>query len=162
MILYMEKRSFSWSHPLPVKDRSGHPRYTVTGDAYAPGKRLAVLDLAGRTAVSIRQRFPALFPRYELEVYGKPAANLIKDLRFFPPQYTISSLPWTLRGSVSKCDYTLMQGDLLLASCHPDPAQPERLLLDFQTQTQTETLSALGIMMTVNCVLTFQASSGNR
>ncbi len=157
MTLYMNQRAFSWGRVLPLTDSSGHTRYTVTGDAYAPGKRLWVLDLAGRTAVSIRQSFPALFPRYELEVYGKPGLSITKDLRFSPPQYTISPQPWTLRGSVSACDYTLIQGDAPFASCHPDPEQPGLLALEFQSQNQTEILSALGVMVAANCVLTFQA-----
>lgn len=159
MTLYMDQRAFSWGHALPLTDPAGHTRYTVTGDAYAPNKRLWVLDLAGRMAVSIRQSFPALFPRYELEIYGKPGLRLIKDLRFSPPQYTISPQCWTLQGSVSTCDYTLMRDDTPLAACHPVPEQPGLLAMEFQSQNQAEALSALGIMVTVNCVLTFQAPS---
>ena len=152
MVLYMDRHSFSWNIPLPLTDPSGHVRYTITGDAYAPGRRLQVLDLAGRTAVSIRQSFPSLFPRYELEVYGKPVCSLIKDLRFLPPQYTVSPLPWTLHGSVQAHDYALMQAEVAIASCQPDPLHPGLLTLELFSENQTELLTALGIMVTVNCV----------
>lgn len=151
MVLNMDRLAFSWDIPLPLTDQSGHVRYTITGDAYAPGKRLQVLDLAGRTAVSIRQRFPSLFPLYELEVYGKPVCSLIKDLRFSPPQYTLSSPPWNLHGSVQAHDYTLMQAEETIASCRPDPRQPGLLMLELFSETQTELLTALGLMVTVNC-----------
>ena len=158
MTLYMDRRAFSWDYPLPLLDQHHRTRYTVTGDAYAPGKRLRVLDLSGRTAVSIRQRFPSLLPRYELEVYGKPVGALVKDLRCAPIQYTVENLGWTLSGSVARWDYALVREQTPLALCRPSPDADG--LLELSLPEGNSALSALGVMVTVNCVLAFQVSSG--
>lgn len=149
--LYMEKSAFSWGRPLALTDKNGRTRYTVNGDAYAPGKRLDILDLAGKKAVSVRQRLPSLFPRYEIEVYGKPVAVLIKDLRTNPPSLRIETPDWTLSGSVSVCDYELLRGEAALAASRPVPDSPGVLALT--CPDPPETLAALGVLVTVNCIL---------
>ena len=50
MKLFMQQKGFAWGQPMPLWDKGGHTRYTVTGDAYSLGKRLHVHDLAGREA----------------------------------------------------------------------------------------------------------------
>lgn len=155
MTLYMERNAFSWGRRLPLTEKNGHTRYTLISDPYGPRKQLQVLDLAAEKAVSVQQSFPSLFPRYEIEVYGKPVGAVQKDLRFTPPQYTIERPGWTMDGSVSRCDYTLLRDNTPLASCHPMPEKPGYLTLEFHDRA--ETLPALGVMMIINCVLTFQA-----
>lgn len=156
MTLYMKKDAFSWGRPLALTDKNGRTRYTVDGDAYAPGKRLNILDLAGKTAVSVRQRFPSLFPRYEIEVYGKPVAALIKDLRTSPPSLRIETLGWTLAGSVSACDYELLRGETELAASRPVSGSPGILALT--CPDPPEALAALGVLVTVNCILSPQST----
>lgn len=155
MTLYMEKHAFSWGRPLALTEKNGRTRYTVDGDAYAPGKRLHILDLAEKTAVSVRQRFPSLFPRYEIEVYGKPVAALIKDLNFSPPSLRIEPLGWTLTGSVSACDYELLRGGAPLAASRPVPGSPGVFALT--CPDPPEALSALGVLVAVNCILSPQS-----
>lgn len=154
--LYMEKSAFSWGCPLALTDKNGRTRYTVDGDAYAPGKRLHIIDLAGKTAVSVRQRLPSLFPRYEIEVYGKPVAALIKDLRTNPPNFRIETLDWALTGSVSACDYALVRGETALAASRPVSGSPGVLALT--CPNPPETLPALGVLVTVNCILSPQST----
>ena len=50
MKLFMQQKGFAWGQPMPLWDKGGHTRYTVTGDTYSLGKRLHVHDLAGREA----------------------------------------------------------------------------------------------------------------
>ena len=155
MTLYMETSAFSWGRPLPLTDKNGRTRYTITSNAYAPRKQLQVLDLAMQNAVSIRQSLPSLFPRYEIETYGKPVGAVRKDLRFSPPQYRIEQPDWTLDSSVSGRDYTLLRNNVSVAACHSLVEKPGYFALEFYSQS--ETLTALGIMIILNCVLTFQS-----
>lgn len=149
MTLYMESRAFSWGRSLPLTDKDGRTRYTLTGNAYALRRQLQILDLAGRTAVSIRQSLPSLFPRYELEVYGKPLGAVVKDLRCAPPQYALEIPGWTLEGSVSDGDYRLFRSDVLAADCHPAADRDGLWALEFHNQT--DPLPSLAVMVTLNC-----------
>lgn len=155
MKLYMQKDVFRWGVPLPLRDRSGRTRYTVVSDAYALGKRLHVIDLAGREAVYIHQQIPSLFPRYQVEVYGRPVAEVVKDLSYFRPRYTIEMLDWEVLGSLGGCDYELTQESATVASCRP---QPEGDMLALEFLDRSLELAALGVILTLNCLLAPQES----
>lgn len=152
MKLYMKQDSFVWGRPLPVCDRVGHIRYTVTGDAFSFGKRLHVVDLAGRKAIYVRQRIPALLPTYDIEVYGRPVGTLIKEQNHLRPSYHVEPLNWALSGSLSVGEYELMQGTLVIAanhSIHENGASS--FLMEFHDRA-TE-LTAFGVFLTLNCIL---------
>ncbi len=156
MKLYMPKDSFRWGVPLALKDRSGRTRYTVTSDAYALGKRLHVTDLSGREAVYIRQAIPSLFPRYQVEVYGRPVTEVVKDLSYFRPRYAIEDLEWEVLGALGACDYEITHHSTVVASCRPQPDQPDTLALEFYDRSAD--LAALGVILAINCVLAPQES----
>lgn len=156
MTLYLDKRAFSWGHPLPLTDQTGRLRYTITSDAYAPRKHLLVLDLAHQPAVSILQSLPSLFPRYEIETYGKPVGTVQKDLRFSPPQYHIDPPAWVLEGSAAIHEYTLLQNQAPIAVCRPHSENPGHLVMEFQNSP--DALTALGIMIVLNCALPFHTA----
>lgn len=153
MTLYMQKDKFQWGIPMPLEDRSGRTRYTVHSDAYALGKRLHVTDLAGREAIYIRQVIPSLFPKYEIEVYGRPMASIIKDLRFFHPRYVMEPDDWEISGFLTGSSYELSFCGTILAACRSQPGE-DRLALEFHDCT--EELTALGIILAVNCLLSPQ------
>ncbi len=151
MKLYLQRDAFRWDRPLPLADKSGRPRYLLTGDAYSLGKRLHVTDLAGREAVYVRQQVPSLFPRYAIEVYGKPVGEIYKDLTFLRPRYTIEPLDWEIMGSVGTCDYEITWQKTTVAACRPQEGRTDPVLvLDFYDRTAE--LAALGVMLTLNCV----------
>ena len=157
MKLYMQKDGFRWGGSQPLTDRSGRTRYTVSGEAYSHGRRIHVTDLAGREAIYIRQVIPSLFPRYEIEVYGKPVAELKKDLTFAHPRCTIESLGWEVMGSLGRRKYEILLEGRTLCASGPDPENPDRLLLSLSADKQ-ELLTALGVMLTINCIFATQES----
>lgn len=155
MRLYMKLDSFNWGTPLPLADRSGRTRYTLTGDAYSLGKRLHVTDLAGREAVYVHQKVPSLFPRYAIEVYGKPVAEIYKDLTFLRPRYTIEALDWEIMGTLGACDYEITWQSSVVAACRPlEDDSGQYLSMEFYDRTAE--LPALGVLLTVNCIFAAQ------
>ena len=157
MKLYMPKDTFRWGVPLPLRDKSGRTRYTVDSDAYALGKRLHVTDLAGREAVYIHQQIPSLFPRYQVEVYGRPMAQVVKDLSYFRPRYAIEMVDWELLGALGECDYEITCHNVMVASCRPQPSQEgDMLVLEFLDRSWD--LAALGVILALNCLLAPQES----
>ena len=157
MKLYMQKEAFRWGEPMPLRDKAGRTRYTVNSDAYALGKRLHVTDLAGREAVYIRQVVPSLFPKYEVEVYGRPVAAIVKDLSYFRPRYVIEELDWEVLGSLAACDYEISWQSSVVACCRPQQGETGDILaLEFYDRR--EELASLGVMLTINCLLAPQES----
>lgn len=158
MKLYMPKDGFRWGVPLLLKDRSGRTRYTVTSDAYALGKRLHVTDLSGREAVYIHQAIPSLFPRYQVEVYGRPVTEVVKDLSYFRPRYAIESLEWEVLGTLGACDYEITWHNTVVASCRPQQNQAGEDVLALEFYDRSSDLAALGVILAINCVLAPQES----
>lgn len=157
MKLFMQQKGFSWGQPMPLWDKGGHTRYTVTGDAYSLGKRLHVHDLAGREAIYIHQKIPSMFPSYEIEVYGKPVGSIVKDLTFLRPRYSVAELGWELCGTMGICDYELTWQNSVVAANHPVQGQ-RGALFAMEFYDRTAELSALGVLLTINCILAPQES----
>ena len=155
MKLYMEQL-FRWGVTQELRDSAGRTRYYLTGDAYSLGKRLHVTDLAGREAIFIRQAVPSLFPRYEIEAYGRPVGELVKDLTFSRPRCTIEALGWEVSGSLGARAYSISRGGSIVAVSRPDPAEPERMELDLPDPAAE--LTALGVMLVINCIFADQES----
>lgn len=155
MKLYMQNGAFHWGSPVALFDKSGRTRYTLTSDAYSLGKRLHVIDLAGREAIYIYQQIPSLFPRYEIEVYGKPVGEIVKDLTSIRPRYTMESLEWEIMGSVGTCDYEITRHNAAIASSRPHHTSSGDVLV-LEVYERAAELTALGIMLTINCIFAAQ------
>ncbi len=150
MTLYMNRKEFKWGNTIELSDTSGRSRYLLNGEAYSFGKRLHVTDLAGREAITISQQIPSLFPRYAIDVYGKPVGELIKDLSYSHAHYLLTPEAWELIGSGYHYEI-ILDGDTI-ACCHMDNQKADPVLaMDFHQQNTA--LHALGIFLTINCIL---------
>ena len=157
MKLFMQQKGFFWGQTMPLWDKGGHTRYTVHGDAYSLGKRLHVHDLAGREAIYIHQRVPSMFPQYDIEVYGKPVGSIVKDLTFLRPKYTVETLDWEVGGAMGVCDYELTWQNSVVAANRPvQGTKGQMYAMEFYDRTAE--LAALGVLLTINCILAPQES----
>ena len=154
MKLYMDSGAFVWGTPLPILDKSGRTRYTLVSEAYSLGKRLSVLDLAGRTAIQIRQRVPSILPLYDLEVYGKPSGTVVKDISGLRPRYFLEDMGWEACGAVAARDYEVLTGGTVVGSTHPAPAGG----LELELGGRIRELNMLAFLLTLNCILADQDS----
>ena len=143
MHLY-QSGDFVWNRPDVLTDGEGNVRFHLLGDACAPTRRLRLQDLAGREAVLIRQSLPALFPRYELEIYGRPLGALIRQgSSFFP------DVPgWTLTGEPDGLEYGLCLDGTPAADCRMEAGRLRLTCSDLPSG-----MTALGLMLTVNCLI---------
>lgn len=146
MTLYLPG-GFRWGPALDLLDPSGRPRYRLTGDGYAPARRLHITDLAGREAVYVRQTLPALFPTCALEVYGKPLGSLVKDLTRTPAAALLEALDWEI--SEAGGSLLLLEAGAQIAALTPTEEAGLRLDLG---QKRTE-LAALGALLGAAYVL---------
>lgn len=157
MKLFMQQEAFSWGKPMELWDKGGHIRYTVTGDAYSLGKRLHVQELSGREAIYVRQQVPSMFPRYEIGIYGKKAGAIVKDLTFLRPRYTLENFEWEIGGTPGRFDYEITWRGSVVAACHPVKGEKGELYA-LEILDRTVELQALGVLLTVNCILAPQGS----
>ncbi|MDD6023924.1 MAG: hypothetical protein PUC06_06790 [Oscillospiraceae bacterium] len=152
MKLYMERDVFFWGRTMELRDKAGRKRYTLTSEAYSLGKRLHICDLAGREALYIHQRIPSLMPNYEIQVYGKPVGSVTKDLTFLQPRIVLEGLSMELGGSVALYDYEILSDGAVIAANRPcDMDWGRSFRMEFFDRTND--LTALGVMIAVNCVL---------
>ena len=151
MELYIPKGHFCWGGVLELRDGTGKVRYRLMSDAYRLSRRLRLLDLADREAVTVRQQVPSLFPRYELEVYGRPVGAVERDLSYAPPRCGLPGLDWDISGALGREAYALLREEREIAACGEDPEDPGRLLL--RLSDGPEAMTALGVMLTVHCFL---------
>ena len=152
MKLYMERNVFAWGRTMELRDKAGRKRYTLTSEAYSPGKRLRVRDLAGRETLYIHQRIPSLMPSYEIEVYGRPVGAVVKDLTFLQPRIVLDGLNMELGGSVVLYDYEILSEGAVIAANRPCDLNwgPG---FRMECYDRANDLTALGVMIAVNCVL---------
>ncbi len=144
MRLYQSRR-FVWNAPAAITDARGQVRFRLLGDAFAPTRRLYLRDLAGREAAFLRQTLPSLFPRYELEIYGRPAGALcVRD-----HEIIFQDSAWQLTGSPEALHYDLVRDGETVAICRP---QDEDLLF-LELPDPPEGLTALGLLTAANCLI---------
>jgi len=142
---------FRWNTPVPLLDDAGRTRYTLIGDAYGLRRRLRVLDLSGKEAVTIRQAVPSLLPRFEVETYGKPVGEVLKDMTVSPARGVMEPRGWTAEGPLGADAVAVMAGRDPVASLRI--SGPETLLV---LPEGTSALTALGFLLVVRCVFADQ------
>lgn len=127
-----------------ITDEQGRVRYTLSGDPWAPTRRMYLTDRAGRTAAQCRQRLPSLLPAFSLEVYGKPAGMLVKDLTLSPPRFFTTGPDWELQRT-DKGGWTMLAAGEPAAELAP--ADQVRLCLAvFDEQQFLRALAAAAVL----------------
>ena len=158
MKLYMRQHVFTIGDRFNVWDEDGHDRWFVEQELLTWGKILRVYDLSGREAVYIHQVIPSLFPRYQVEVYGRPITEIVKDLSYFRPRCTIEELGWEVLGSLGGQDYEITHHSTVVAACRPQQNAEGDDVLALEFYDRSTDLVALGVILAINCVLAPQES----
>lgn len=148
MIFRFSPADFLWNHPLDILDGSGHVRYRLYADGYRLTRPVFIRDLRGQNAVTLLRQSQSLFPRYDMEVYGRPVGTLERFLRDKTPEYRITGLRWQVSGDLKEGDYDFLSGDSIMASCRRDG---EYITLNCPEEIYA--LSALGAAVVLSCIL---------
>lgn len=88
-------------------DESGNPRYYVKGELFSWGKKLHVTDLSGREVAYVEQQLFTFLPRYAVYAGGVLIGEVVKELTFFRPHYTVEGADWEVEGDFWAHDYTV-------------------------------------------------------
>ena len=156
--LYIRQKAFSWKDRFTVKDTDGIDRYTAEGELWSLGKKLHVCNMAGEEVAYIQQKVWSFKPRFFIYIQGIQAAEVIREITFLRPRYTIKGLDWECTGDVTGHDYEIWHGGDLIVRIHkvwftwgdsyeldiPDP--------------RNETL-ALAVVLAIDAVLALQAAA---
>lgn len=107
MDLYLKQKLFSWTDKFHAYDSEGNVRYTVEGQLFSFGKKLYVYDTHGKEAAYIEQKLFTLLPRYYVYKNGSFAFEVVKELSFFHPRYSVPQLGIEVNGDFWDHEYGL-------------------------------------------------------
>jgi uncharacterized protein YxjI len=107
MKLYLKQKVFSWRDRFYVKDENGKDRFAVEGEIFTWGKKLHVYNESGTEVAFIRQKVWSWLPRYFVEIGGRVACEIVKEITFFKQRYRLEGLPWRLEGDFWAHEYSL-------------------------------------------------------
>jgi len=120
MNLYIQQRFFSWGDKFSIYDEEGNEKYYVEGEVFTFGKKLHLYDLCGNECAYIEQRLFTFLPKYTIYQNGEEIAEVIKELTFFHPEYTVSgprmNSGWTVQGDFFDHDYEITENNKVIAA----------------------------------------------
>ncbi len=118
MKLYIKQKVFSLKSKFTVKDANGEDRYAVEGKMISIGRKLFVYNAAGEEVAYVKQKVPALLPKFTVEIGGQDVAEIVKKLSFLKAKYVVNGLDWNVQGDFTSHNYTVTQGEMTIAAIH--------------------------------------------
>lgn len=147
MTLTLRLSDFTWGQRVPLTDETGRTRFHLLGDAYAPGKRLHLYDLASRETFCVRQKFPSLLPRFEITLYGRPVGELFRSPDASAP--ILSAEGW-------ECSETAERVILLRDGAETGRCTLDGGLLTVTVEDRAHVPMVLAVFLTKYCIFTTQ------
>jgi len=115
MKLLFRQRLFSWLDSYDIYDEEGRTAFTVQGKL-AWGHKFVILDPTGREVGMVKEVILTFLPQFELYCNGNYIGRIQKEFSFFRPRYNIECNGWHVEGSFMEWDYTIQQGNQLVAT----------------------------------------------
>ena len=107
MKLLIRQKVFSWTDKFIVTDEVDTPRYTVEGEVFSFGKKLHICDMMGNEVAYIEQKVWSWLPRYRVFVGDTLIGEVVREVTFFRPRYTVEGPGWDVEGDFWAHDYTV-------------------------------------------------------
>jgi uncharacterized protein YxjI len=86
----MKQKFWSWGDDFAIRDEGGREIFKVDGRAFSWGDKLSFQDTNGGELAFIRQKLLSWGPTYEIEVHGRLAAVVKKELfTFFRCKFSV-------------------------------------------------------------------------
>lgn len=105
----IKERFWSFGDTFDIYSPEEVPVFRVKGRAFSWGDKLSFQDLEGRELAFISQRLMSLMPTYEIELDGKPFAEVRKKFSWFSKTFELD-VPgpndYEIEGSFWLHDYT--------------------------------------------------------
>lgn len=158
MKLYIKQKVFSLKSKFTVKDANGEDRYTVEGKMISIGRKLFVYNAAGEEVAYIKQKVPALLPKFTVEIGGQDVAEIVKKLSFLKAKYVVNGLDWNVQGDFTSHNYTVTQGEMAIAAIHKQwMAWGDTFEIDIAPGV--DEVLALAVVLAIDAVMDSQAAA---
>ena len=152
MKLYMKQKIFSWVDQFAVKDEYGQDKYFVEGEFFSFGKKLHIYDSASAECAFIQQKVFSLLPRYFVFVNGRQIAEIVKELSFLHPRYSIEGLGWDIQGDFWAHDYEIIQNNRPIVSIHK-AWMTWGDCYELDISDERDEIVALSVVLAIDCVM---------
>lgn len=117
MQLQIKQRVFSWGDTYDVYDQYGTPRYYVKAEIFALGHHIHVYRKdTGEEVGAIHQRLLTFLPKFDIEIGGRDAGTVSKELTLFRPRYVLDYKDWRVEGDILEWNYQVLQGSMEVMS----------------------------------------------
>lgn len=160
MKFYIKQKVFSWRDRFTVKDEFNKDVFFVEGELFSWGKKLYVTDPNNDEVLYIQQNLWNWMPNFSLFIHDQEVATVKKEFTFFSNRYSILGPAWEVEGDVWGHNYDIWEGDQLIASIRKEWfTWGDSYELDIVDESNM--LLALGIIITIDCVLAAQQQSNH-
>jgi uncharacterized protein YxjI len=116
--LFIKQKVFSIGEKFTVMDEQQNPRYYVEGSFMKIPKSFTILDEGHREIGEITKKVFSLLPKFFVEVHGKEAIVLEKELTFFKARYSIQAEGIDVQGNWWDMDFTVQRQGRPIAEIH--------------------------------------------
>lgn len=152
MRILIREQVFSWADKFSVTDENGEARYIVEGQFFSWGKKLRVYDLQEREVAYIEQKAMSFLPRYCVYVGDHLIGEVVKEISFFHPKYSVRGAGWDVEGEFGEHNYTVFKNDCPVVSIDKDWfTWGDCYTLDI-SDTQDE-IQALALVLAIDCAM---------
>lgn len=159
MKLYMKQKVFSFRDRFYIKDEYEQDKYYVEGELFSWGKKLHVYDLSGKEVAFIQQKVLSWLPKFYVYIEDVMIAEIVKELTFFKPKYSIQGLDWEVSGDFWAHDYEIYDRNELVVSISKEWFRwGDSYVLDIE-DNQNE-VHALAVVLAIDAVLAAQNAAG--
>ncbi|WP_430610147.1 LURP-one-related/scramblase family protein [Enterococcus sp. DIV0876] len=116
--LYIKQKVFSIGEKFTVMDEQQNPRYYVEGSFMKIPKQFKILDAQRQPVAAITKKVFSLLPKFFVEVHGKEAIVLSKQLTFFKAKYSIDAEGIDVDGNWWDMDFAVNRHGKRIAEIH--------------------------------------------
>lgn len=110
MKLLFKQRLFSWFDSYDIYDENEQTFFTVKGQL-SWGHCLKIFDSHGTELGTVKQRFFAFLPKFDLYLGNECVGCIEKDFTLFRPRFDIDFCGWHVEGDFFEWDYTVLSSD---------------------------------------------------
>ena len=97
--LYIKQKVFSLSDKFTVKDQQEQDAYFVKGSFMKIPKTFTIVNNVGKEVALITKKAFSFLPKFLVEVNGREALTIKKELSFFKARYTIDAASIEVHGN---------------------------------------------------------------
>ena len=107
MRLFMKQKVFSWREEFTIKDEQGNDRYFVQGEFFSWGHKLHIYAPGGVEVAYLEQKLWSFLPQYRVYMAGGQVAQVMRELTWFKPRYTVQGPNWQVEGDFMAHEYEI-------------------------------------------------------